>query len=111
VYFQLRKDLAALGIRGFSCPVNLSSGIHAALLATKSCQRTNLFGFSYSQSVLQSRPGHIHKAHTMHNAHAWEFDVLVIRLLHLAGLANICTADDPSLSVDELRAGKAPIVR
>jgi len=109
VYFQLREDLAMLGISGFSCPVNLSSGIHAVLMATKACQRTNLFGFSYSQMVLRSRPGHMNKGHTMHKAHAWEFDVLVIRLLHLAGHAHICTGDDPSLDIKDLRAGTTPV--
>ena len=105
VYFLLRQDLAELGLGGFSCPENLSSGIHSAFLATQVCDRVNLFGFSYSSDVLRTRPGHMDKHHTMHSAHSWEFDVLVIRLLHLAGDVNICTADDPSLDLKALRKG------
>ena len=105
VYFLLRQDLAELGLGGFTCPENLSSGIHSAFLATQVCDRTNLFGFSYSSEVLRTRPGHMDKHHTMHSAHSWEFDVLVIRLLHLAGDVNICTADDPSLDLKSLRKG------
>jgi hypothetical protein len=108
VYFLLREDLARLGISGFSCPVNLSSGIHAALMATKACQRVNLFGFSYSAQVLRSRPGHMNRGHTMHSAHSWDFDVLLIRLLHLARAANICTADDPSIPTKQLRSATTP---
>mmetsp|Transcript_2696 Transcript_2696/g.7633 ORF Transcript_2696/g.7633 Transcript_2696/m.7633 type:complete len:670 (+) Transcript_2696:228-2237(+) len=103
VYFQLRSDLGRLGLGGYSCPENLSSGIHSILLATQVCQQTNLFGFSYSADVLRTRPGHMDKGHTMHSAHSWDFDVLLVRLLQLAGHLTVCTADDPSIDLKSLR--------
>jgi hypothetical protein len=107
VYFLLRQNLVELGLGEFPCPESLSSGIHSAFLATQVCQRTNLFGFSYSSEVLRTRPGHMDKHHTMHTAHSWELDVLVIRLLHLAGDLSVCSADDPSLDLKTLRSGSA----
>lgn len=109
VYFRIRQDLAELGLT-FPCPRNLSSGIHSLIIATQICRRVNMFGFTYSTDVLKTRPGHMDKPHTMHDAHSWENDVMLIRLLHLAGLINICTADDPSMDLQTIRSGETLVV-
>eukprot|EP00958_Prasinococcus_capsulatus_P004837 scaffold443_cov527-Prasinococcus_capsulatus_cf.AAC.25 len=37
VYFQLRAELIRMGSRHFSCPNNISSGVHGILLALQVC--------------------------------------------------------------------------
>ena len=111
-YAEARADvmhlLAPFGWQRPSCPEQMSSGVQAILSALKLCGRVNLFGFSYSSSVLKNRPGHSDGPHSMHNAHSWAFDVVLVRLLKLMELADVCTADDPEVTTKELQArGKA----
>lgn len=42
VYFQLRRDLRALGFGPFACPSNLNTGLHAILMAQHLCQQASL---------------------------------------------------------------------
>eukprot|EP00898_Chlorokybus_atmophyticus_P006674 jgi/Chlat1/7007/Chrsp56S06687 len=82
-YFQLREDLMSLGYKKrFSCPENLSGGIHALFMALQTCQQVNLFGYSYSAQVMKDRPGHI------------------------ARRISICTRDVPGKAIRELRGLK-----
>uniref|UniRef100_A0A061SDR3 Beta-galactoside alpha--sialyltransferase 1 n=1 Tax=Tetraselmis sp. GSL018 TaxID=582737 RepID=A0A061SDR3_9CHLO len=106
VYFKLRSDIAGLGLHNFSCPDNISSGIHSLLMSLQVCKSVNLFGFSYSQEVLRTRPGHMDETHSMYAGHSWALDATMIRLLHLSGLVNVCTADDPSIDLKDLRSGR-----
>eukprot|EP00958_Prasinococcus_capsulatus_P007214 scaffold668_cov385-Prasinococcus_capsulatus_cf.AAC.19 len=87
VYFLLRLDLALIGFGNFGCPDTLSSGMHAILIASKACDHVNLFGFSYMPQQLKKRNGHLGQKKTFYAGHSWEFDFLVIRLLHLTGNA------------------------
>ena len=111
-YFEARKDvmqiLSPFGWQRPSCPDQMSSGVQAILTALKLCGRVNLFGFSYSRRVLANRPGHSDGPHSMHTAHSWDFDVVLVRLLKLMGLIDVCTADDPTVTTKELQMrGKA----
>ena len=54
-YFKSRSDLHRLGYKGFQCPTNVNSGIHAMYMAMQMCERVNLFGFSYSMDMLNKR--------------------------------------------------------
>ena len=104
-YFQLRRDAKRLGFGSridFECPENLSSGVHALLLSQLLCEEVNTFGLSYSPDMLRTRPGHLDSKHTMHKAHSWGFDFLLVRLLHLSGNLHVCTADDPALAKEDL---------
>ncbi len=93
-YFGLRRDLRRLGVPGMGCPSNVSSGLHGILLALALCRRVNVFGFSFSRGMLhlkgQRLKGSKGKETFKSQAHDWGTDVLIIRLLAMAGVLNIC---------------------
>lgn len=89
-YFGLRKDAHVLGIdRGFDCPANLPSGVHAMLMAVHMCEHVNLFGFSFNMQMLEKRPDAA--SPRVSTSHSWKFDTLMVRMLALAGKINVCT--------------------
>mmetsp|Transcript_21255 Transcript_21255/g.72390 ORF Transcript_21255/g.72390 Transcript_21255/m.72390 type:complete len:254 (-) Transcript_21255:1834-2595(-) len=96
-YFAVRKDLQRLGISNNVCPTNLNSGIHAVFLAMQMCESVNIFGFSYLPEQLSVRSDAISPRKSPH--HDWGFDTYVLRLLHLAGMVNLCTT--PKLPGEE----------
>mmetsp|Transcript_37894 Transcript_37894/g.119619 ORF Transcript_37894/g.119619 Transcript_37894/m.119619 type:complete len:111 (+) Transcript_37894:946-1278(+) len=103
VYLQTRLDVMRLTGRRWRCPDAITSGAKTALLAQKLCRTVDAFGFSYSQQLLRTRPGHMDDGQWgMSSAHAWDFEVMLIRLLHMAGRIDICTADVPGLGTDDL---------
>ena len=111
VYWQARRDLLALGLGPFNCPKALSSGIHAMILMAILCDQypLSLYGFTYDEAQLRSRGGHyVSGGPIMFGGHSWTFDAAFVRLLHLAGHATVCTADDPTVKTAALRKGRAP---
>ena len=94
VYFSLRKSILSMGVPGrsqvFACPKGLPSGLHALFLAMLQCDTVDLFGFSYTDEMLSSRADKI--SPRLAPTHAWDFDILLIRLLFLAGKVRLCTA-------------------
>lgn len=92
-YFLIRKDLRRMGVKT-GCPSNISSGIHGILLALDLCEQVNVFGFSFSRGMLhlkgQDLKGEKTKATFKSKHHDWGTDVLIIRLLAMAGVLNIC---------------------
>ena len=89
-YFKSRSDLHRLGYKGFQCPTNVNSGIHAMYMAMQMCERVNLFGFSYSMDMLNKRNDA--RSPRMSRFHDWAFDTMLVRLLHLSGYVNVCTS-------------------
>lgn len=87
-YFLLRAFILSLGVGKFMCPKNLPSGLHALFLALCQCDKVNLFGFSHNTGML-TREDTI--SPRMAPTHAWDFDVLLIRLLFLSRRVDICT--------------------
>ena len=110
IYWHARRDLLALGLGPFNCPKSLSSGIHALVLMNLLCdQPLSLYGFTYDTVQLRTRAGHYVKGGPeMFAGHSWTFDAAFVRLLHLAGHARVCTADDPNVKTNALRKGSAP---
>ena len=91
VYAQLARDLTDLGMGPFKCPTSLTSGIHSVVVAPHLCAgAVSVFGFSYSASQAKGKA-------IGYSGHTWALDVLVYRLLHLAGFVNVC-ATDPLIS-------------
>jgi hypothetical protein len=92
-YFAIRADLYRTGIaspaKPLQCPVNLSSGVHALWLALQMCERINIFGFSWSLSMLGQRTDGSSLRVT--GSHSWDFDTMVLKIMALAGKINICT--------------------
>ena len=89
-YFKSRSDLHRLGYKGFQCPTNVNSGVHAIYMAMQMCERVNLFGFSYSMDMLNKRNDA--RSPRMSRFHDWAFDTMLVRLLHLSGYVNVCTS-------------------
>ncbi|KAK3277583.1 hypothetical protein CYMTET_14418 [Cymbomonas tetramitiformis] len=85
-YMSIRADFDLLGLGPFKCPTSLSSGIHATLLSLRMCSSTNLFGFTYTSETLDG-------GNVGYKGHAWNFDIMLLRLLHLAGDIQICTGE------------------
>jgi len=92
VYFTLRKDMRRLGLGPFGCPRNVNSGMHMLLLTQHLCGKVGLFGISHT-SALATRPGaHLgDPSHIASRFHDWDFDTLVVRLLHLSNRLSVCT--------------------
>ena len=82
--------------------------MHAILGALALCRQVHLYGYSYYDEMLKTRPGHVNGPQEMYAGHSWHLDMAVIRLLHLAGRAAVCTADDPTVPWDVLRARGSP---
>jgi hypothetical protein len=102
VYVQLGRDLTDLGLGPFKCPTSLTSGIHSVVVAQHTCAGpVDVFGFSYSPEQARQgrarRPGARRGRAIGYSGHTWDLDVLVYRLMHLAGFVNIC-ATDPLIS-------------
>ena len=89
-YFKIRQDIPRLGFRGFNCPTNVNSGVHATFMALQMCERVNLFGFSYSMDMLNKRNDA--RSPRMSRFHDWAFDTIFLRVLHLGGFINLCTS-------------------
>ena len=89
-YFKIRQDIHRLGFRGFQCPTNVNSGVHATFMAMQMCERVNLFGFSYSMDMLNKRNDA--RSPRMSRFHDWAFDTIFLRMLHLGGFINLCTS-------------------
>jgi hypothetical protein len=89
-YFKARTDLHRLGYKGFQCPTNVNSGVHAMYMAMQMCERVNLFGFSYSMDMLNKRSDA--RSPRMSRFHDWAFDTMLVHLLHLSGYVNVCTS-------------------
>jgi len=87
-YFQLRRDARQLGFGPFSCPSNLNTGLHAILLAQHLCQQVGTFGISHTVGASLGRFSADN--HTISKFHAWDFDALLIRMLHFAGRLDVC---------------------
>jgi len=90
VYFQLRQDLRSLGFGPFDCPSNLNTGMHAILMATHLCQQVGTFGISHTVEGSQGRFSSDN--HTTSRFHSWDFDSLLVRLLHYASKIDVCNA-------------------
>eukprot|EP00854_Cymbomonas_tetramitiformis_P008455 gene8455-10048_t len=106
VYFQLKKDLEVLGMGPYSCPTSVSSGLHAVIMGTALCDHVSLFGYSYYNQMLTSRTGHNNGPQPFFQGHSWKLDTVLIRLLHIAGQVDVCTADVPEIPVTTLQAKK-----
>lgn len=102
-YFAMKRDLESLGLGPFMCPTSVSSGMHAAIGAVPACKQVHLFGYSYYDAMLVTRPGHSSGAQNMYPGHSWQLDFTILRLMHLAGVASICSSDDPSVPFATLR--------
>lgn len=81
--------MTRLGLGKFGCPTNLNSGIHAIFLAFQMCEHINLFGFSFNMKMLNERSDSI--SPRMSRFHDWQFDTLMLRILHYSGKINLCT--------------------
>ena len=89
-YFALRRELLRLKVfNSLYCPMNMPSGLHTLLMAIKMCKRVNLFGFSYSIDMLQSRSDG--PSPRVSAGHAWDADTSILAMLALAGHINLCT--------------------
>eukprot|EP00854_Cymbomonas_tetramitiformis_P012725 gene12725-15049_t len=90
VYSALRADMHGLGAGPSGCYAALSSGMHGVLLAIQLCQEVNLYGFSLSKMELEKQVHFRPIRERPSQAHDWDFDALVYRLLHIAGRIQIC---------------------
>eukprot|EP00192_Tetraselmis_astigmatica_P006368 CAMPEP_0117650890 /NCGR_PEP_ID=MMETSP0804-20121206/1785_1 /TAXON_ID=1074897 /ORGANISM="Tetraselmis astigmatica, Strain CCMP880" /LENGTH=447 /DNA_ID=CAMNT_0005456801 /DNA_START=177 /DNA_END=1520 /DNA_ORIENTATION=+ len=88
VYFQLRRDLRELGFGPFGCPSNLNTGLHAILMTQHLCEQIGTFGISHTLGAMHGRFSADN--HTISRFHAWDFDSLLIRLLHFASKIDVC---------------------
>ena len=89
VYFQFRAELTRIGCGSFSCPSNISSGIHGILLALQVCENVNVFGFSLDVESLITRGDSV--TQRINPAHSWSFDTLLLRYLAMSRMVDICT--------------------
>lgn len=102
-YFAVKHDLETLGLGPFHCPTSVSSGMHAVYMALAMCKRVSLFGYSYYDEMMTTRAGHNNGPQAFFSGHSWALDLAMVRLLHIAGHAHVCTGDDPSLDLMTLR--------
>ena len=90
-YSAIRRDLYGLGFPDFGCYQALSSGVHAALLATRVCKQISMFGFTMDAADF-NRTAHYRPIDERHSrAHNWSFDVVLLRLLHILGAVSLCS--------------------
>jgi len=106
---MMRRDLQRLGFGPFGPWRQMTSGSHAVLLFATLCDSVSLFGITtygsqssggadqYSAAILQNqgvantKMGATTKARSGVKWHDWNGEKMVFRLLHAAGLANICS--------------------
>lgn len=97
VYFELMADMEMLGITGLhghALPCELSAlptGTHAVFMAAISCETVHMFGFVHQEGAAQSVAQEAAYDWEANERRNWEFDRLVLRLLHLAGQAYLCS--------------------
>lgn len=105
-YFALMTDVVRLGLAprvgggtgwGFQPPRALSTGMHAALLATQLCEEVNLFGFSGAggpgEPPAPGRPDRYYEGGVPGEAD-WgrrAFEARALQMLHLSSHAALCT--------------------
>eukprot|EP00899_Mesostigma_viride_P027079 jgi/Mesvir1/7556/Mv19298-RA.1 len=88
IFSQLRKDLTRIGLGPFGCYQTMSSGMHGLFLSLIFCTTVDVYGFSlapdgsFADSFARKAPS---------EGISWEFEALVVKLLHFAGGINVCT--------------------
>ena len=107
---MMRRDLSRLGFGPFEDWKQMTSGSHAALLFSTMCDSVSLFGFTtyglnsaggadqYAAAIMRNatggkgtKLGATQKARSGEKWHDWKGEKFVLRLLHAAGLINICS--------------------
>ena len=99
---MMRRDLARLGFGPFGDWRQMTSGSHAALLFAGICDSVSLFGFTtygansaggadQYAAAIGGKGGARQKARSGEKWHDWKGEKFVLRLMHAAGLINICS--------------------
>mmetsp|Transcript_41111 Transcript_41111/g.68821 ORF Transcript_41111/g.68821 Transcript_41111/m.68821 type:complete len:546 (+) Transcript_41111:321-1958(+) len=89
----MRSELVRMGFGPFEDWEFITSGMHAVLAFARSCDSLNLYGFTTDVGAKQPYwfTGRNVAPRSGRTQHAWDHERMILRLLHAAGLVNICT--------------------
>mmetsp|Transcript_12958 Transcript_12958/g.27397 ORF Transcript_12958/g.27397 Transcript_12958/m.27397 type:complete len:576 (-) Transcript_12958:78-1805(-) len=90
----MRHELVRMGFGPFEDWEFITSGMHAVLAFVRSCDSLDTYGFT--TDVGAKTPywftGRNVAPRSGRSQHAWDHERMILRLLHAAGLLNICTS-------------------